>query len=94
MTLHAPEQHPNQKDIRRDNRNYERTELHILERCTPGYLYSAGPDDRWTQTVIQIMEAEGYLIKVGNDYAISAKGRQYRNYLRCGSLRRWFYDNW
>ena len=89
----APEPQLDQAAIRRADAEYARTELHILQGCSPGYVYNA-PSDARTQHAPDIMTAEGYLVRIRDSYAITAKGRDYRNRLQRGKISQWLRDNW
>ncbi len=74
-----------QEAIKTADREYRRTQLHVIEQCTPGETFSPEPDGERMVTVFKAMAAEGLLIDIGDGrYVLTARGQEQRR-----RLRRW-----
>ena len=74
-----------QEAIKTADREYRRSQLHVLEQCTPGESFAPTPEGQSMATVFKAMAAEGLLIDIGDGrYVLTAKGQDQRR-----RLRRW-----
>ena len=80
--------------IKTSDREYRRTQLHVLEQCTPGDTFHPEAQDARMVTVFKAMAAERLLIDIGDGlYVLTAKGQEHRRRLRRWRWWQAFRDN-
>ena len=94
MTTGVSSPPKSRQDVKNADREYRRTQLHVLEQCTPGEAYEPEAGDNRMETVFQALPAEGLLVAIGQGrYVITASGQERRNRLWRRRWWQWVLDN-